>query len=751
MTRRSLRIAKKLSVTTRESTAQAGASRIPSENADHPLSQVARPAHSNRKRPKFNNDGPEHSDDDDNYRNESNYTQFKRNKRRRTKMPDEFRGVRGKLGLLEKLARDVPLDIMFEIFCYLEPNDLINLARTTRDLRGILMSKSSELIWRTARSNLDGLPPLPKDLSEPQYADLLFCTHCYINTRSFAQRREPVNLHSGLSERDVAEHAQFKRECSEFHVQIAITDSVESRFPQLYSLKRTQPRDYRDANILPREVISPVTSKHCVHFGTKKYPPITLPGIGRKSTTVRHIGHLALAQRLRAEYDALSKEEDIDIWIALKMEEQEAVREHGRLCQEWYVTMLENRQEELLEERKQMIFKKLEEIGLREEVEIMINSPQSHLFLRHDSVNQSKQLTEQAWRKIEPDLVKVLSDHRQRRIVEETKVSARQRYVLLEKVYNSFTSGADLREPFPLVGDILNHQFFEDLIWDTPHETILTKEFFSSQLAQFLPTFIQHWRPAKILELISIMEKNIPGFKTSDLYLATTVFDCERCRRKLHFPEMFYHECCLEPHLSRNSRIRVYIQFFDHDDPKGPWNSSQLLFDKPASETMKAIVEVCNLDPKTTTTQDLYAANPLAECSTCDQSNHWRNSGRLFMRFKELLVHKFTDHYPIKPHEYTVNSLGEEIEAIVKREPFNLSYLRCMHCHVQVGNKARNICKHLEESHGIMFDKSSESRYYPPNQTLQLFQDHWYWNPRVAIPYRITYPNFRYKRPTTTL
>ncbi|KAJ3914915.1 hypothetical protein F5877DRAFT_82324 [Lentinula edodes] len=692
MTRRSLRIAKKLSVTTRESTAQAGASRIPSENADHPLSQVARPAHSNRKRPKFNNDGPENSDDDDNYRNESNYTQFKRNKRRRTKMPDEFRGVRGKLGLLEKLARDVPLDIMFEVQ---KPNDLINLARTTRDLRGILMSKSSELIWRTARSNLDGLPPLPKDLT--------------------------------------------------------ITDSVESRFPQLYNLKRTQPRDYRDANILPREVISPVTSKHCVHFGTKKYPPITLPGIGRKSTTVRHIGHLALAQRLRAEYDALSKEEDIDIWIALKMEEQEAVREHGRLCQEWYVTMLENRQEELLEERKQMIFKKLEEIGLREEVEIMINSPQSHLFLRHDSVNQSKQLTEQAWRKIEPDLVKVLSDHRQRRIVEETKVSARQRYVLLEKVYNSFTSGADLRDPFPLVGDILNHQFFEDLIWDTPRETILTKEFFSSQLAQFLPTFIQHWRPAKILELVSIMEKNIPGFKTSDLYLATTVFDCERCRRKLHFPEMFYHECCLEPRLSRNSRIRVYIQFFDHDDPKGPWNSSQLLFDKPASETMKAIVEVCNLDPRTTTTQDLYAANPLAECSTCDQSNHWRNSGRLFMRFKELLVHKFTDHYPIKPHEYTVNSFGEEIEAIVKREPFNLSYLRCMHCHVQVGNKARNICKHLEESHGIMFDKSCESRYYPPNQTLQLFQDHWYWNPRVAIPYRITYPNFRYKRPATIL
>lgn len=201
ITRRSLRIAKQLSVTTRESTAPAGTSRIPSENADHPLSQVARPAHSNRKRPKFNNDGPEDSDDDDNYRNESNDAQLKCNKRRRTKMPDEFRGVRGKLGLLEKLARDVPLDIMFEVpslchpkaaaECFLalnlllsKPNDLINLARTTRDLRGIVISKSSELIWRTARSNLDGLPPLPKDLSESQYAALLICTHCYVSITS---------------------------------------------------------------------------------------------------------------------------------------------------------------------------------------------------------------------------------------------------------------------------------------------------------------------------------------------------------------------------------------------------------------------------------------------------------------------------------------------------------------------------------------------------------------------------------------
>ncbi|KAE9393654.1 hypothetical protein BT96DRAFT_214610 [Gymnopus androsaceus JB14] len=99
------------------------------------------------------------------------------------KMPREFRKVRGKFGLLEKLAKDAPLDIFFEIFMHLDPGDLLRLARTSKNLRNVLMSKSSESVWRAARSNVDhGLPSLPDDLSEPQYAHLVFfdsyCHNC---------------------------------------------------------------------------------------------------------------------------------------------------------------------------------------------------------------------------------------------------------------------------------------------------------------------------------------------------------------------------------------------------------------------------------------------------------------------------------------------------------------------------------------------------------------------------------------------
>ncbi|KAE9390256.1 hypothetical protein BT96DRAFT_926005 [Gymnopus androsaceus JB14] len=80
--------------------------------------------------------------------------EFSPKKKKKKRMPEQFRKVRGKLGMLERLAKDVPLDVIFEIFSYLDPSDLLRLARTSNDLRGILMSKTSESIWRTARSNV---------------------------------------------------------------------------------------------------------------------------------------------------------------------------------------------------------------------------------------------------------------------------------------------------------------------------------------------------------------------------------------------------------------------------------------------------------------------------------------------------------------------------------------------------------------------------------------------------------------------
>ncbi|KAE9391019.1 hypothetical protein BT96DRAFT_322860 [Gymnopus androsaceus JB14] len=110
-----------------------------------------------------------------------------RKRAKKRAIPPEFKNVKGPFGVLETLGKNAPLDIFFEIFTYLKPADLLQLARTSKKLRSILLSKSTKSIWRAARSNVwprygDSMPLLPDDMSEPQYAHLAFfrfyCHNC---------------------------------------------------------------------------------------------------------------------------------------------------------------------------------------------------------------------------------------------------------------------------------------------------------------------------------------------------------------------------------------------------------------------------------------------------------------------------------------------------------------------------------------------------------------------------------------------
>ena len=122
----------------------------------------------------------------------------KKRKSRENKVNSQVKRFRGKHGLLKQLV-EMPLDVLFEvcailhllmmtsqflqIFGHLKPLDLLHLARTTKDLRAILMKRSSISIWKRARSQLNGLPDCPDDLSEPQYAELLFGKACNVSFR----------------------------------------------------------------------------------------------------------------------------------------------------------------------------------------------------------------------------------------------------------------------------------------------------------------------------------------------------------------------------------------------------------------------------------------------------------------------------------------------------------------------------------------------------------------------------------------
>ncbi|KIM71321.1 hypothetical protein PILCRDRAFT_830419 [Piloderma croceum F 1598] len=80
-----------------------------------------------------------------------------------------------------KLAQlmEMPLDVLFEITSQLEPLDILQLSRVSKRFRTIFASKGSKHIWVAARKNLPGMPDCPHDLSEPQYASLMFEHNCH--------------------------------------------------------------------------------------------------------------------------------------------------------------------------------------------------------------------------------------------------------------------------------------------------------------------------------------------------------------------------------------------------------------------------------------------------------------------------------------------------------------------------------------------------------------------------------------------
>ncbi|KAF8996630.1 hypothetical protein BDQ17DRAFT_1364174 [Cyathus striatus] len=88
--------------------------------------------------------------------------------------PKIYCGYRGAL----KQLPEMPLDIQLEIFRNLDPLDLVNLTRATKSLRNMLLNDSASGVWKEAHGNVVDLPECPDDMSEPQFATLIFETHC---------------------------------------------------------------------------------------------------------------------------------------------------------------------------------------------------------------------------------------------------------------------------------------------------------------------------------------------------------------------------------------------------------------------------------------------------------------------------------------------------------------------------------------------------------------------------------------------
>ncbi|CAE6436002.1 unnamed protein product [Rhizoctonia solani] len=80
--------------------------------------------------------------------------------------------IKGKQGGLQGIMK-MPIEIFMEIAPYVDPGDLISLARTGKFFHAMLLDRSAAPVWQRSLSSVADLPPCPTGMVEPQYAALM--------------------------------------------------------------------------------------------------------------------------------------------------------------------------------------------------------------------------------------------------------------------------------------------------------------------------------------------------------------------------------------------------------------------------------------------------------------------------------------------------------------------------------------------------------------------------------------------------
>ncbi|KAF8229544.1 hypothetical protein L208DRAFT_1401994 [Tricholoma matsutake] len=285
-----------------------------------------------------------------------------------------FRGMRGKLGQLTEF----PLDILFEIFGHLQPSDLLRLARSTKTLRGILMSRSAISVWKHAEVNVEGLPPCPRGLTEPEYANLAFDSYCHF--------------------------------CGVKNIQTVVWTA------RVRCCKKCSDKRFLDADTLKAK-------KPKLHLPAKAYD--FLPYMVQAAQTTGRWGSQDRAyfvphvESWNREYKALTNDAEKHAWLIQKAKGAKAAHAHADMCRKWHNAWIADRSDDATRIRKTRIddiVNKLIEEGWEEEIQRLRHCKE---FLKHPAVWQTKSLTDRIWINIKPKIVEFMEEKKAERLKKE--------------------------------------------------------------------------------------------------------------------------------------------------------------------------------------------------------------------------------------------------------------------------------------------------------------------------------------------
>ncbi|KAK7025548.1 hypothetical protein VNI00_015901 [Paramarasmius palmivorus] len=561
---------------------------------------------------------------------------------------------------------DMPLDILYEIFGNLEPFDVLRLAWTSTKLRRILMSRSAVCVWKSACMNV-GLPEIIPSMNEPAFINFIFHPRCHFCT--------------------------------------SIVHSVE-----WYALVRC-------CKACMAEKFVPLEELIALGVEIPNYSQYITPfvDIAHSKSKVRpewrsfdRLFLLSAAKKLFGEYSTVPEKERLQ-WCRRKLELKSSDDEQAEKCKKWTEDQTgdrEARRAMVKKERANEILDKLRAMGWDQELgsKVVLGN-----LLDHKLVDQSKPLTDRIWKAIEPKLGEFMVSLREKRLTEEKLAMSARRYQVVPTVIQTIEISLPLDLVMPSALDVALLEPFKTVIEDLPIEAGADMSLFE-EAAKMLPVFIQQWNMRRKQDVFDAFLKKKPDATEYDLYLCTTLFQCNR------------PHCALAnsvyPYLSvLGHHCEVHVSAYTGPDLP-PWCNSwkeQLPVSAPQGEievgvhegAVDVIRKLGTLEKMKLPEARLSAVmdmNPFVECRTCEMPC----GSRLFFRWSQAVQHNSAhDFAPVSEKEALIVATKEHITVFDKfdKERFWV----CGRCRFR--DCLRDVRSHVEIRHGIAKNKMSEDDF----------------------------------------
>ncbi|KAF9464012.1 hypothetical protein BDZ94DRAFT_532928 [Collybia nuda] len=590
--------------------------------------------------------------------------------------------TRGKKSL--GLLLDMPLDILFEILGMLAPKDLVNLTRTSKSLRQTLMTRNAITVWKTAR-NILGIPDCPSDFSEPKWAVLISgstCQNCgakSVHKVDFYLRRRVCTR---CKKNNLIVTSKFAKEC-----------------PTL---------DPIILNFTPYTNVGGWAHGHA--SGSRFYWKADIEYVAREWETLQKNLQTGLPKA----------KEKLNEFKLARIDLVDEITKYAIICEDWADTAASQRNmeaESKRDKRYHAIVEKFKELGyIDEDIQSISMTKES---------NQSTELTDKIWRRIQPILEPVVQARKTERLVRQRKLLVQSRMTFLKTAYQSYLKTLVPSEWIyqARVEDVAKFPIFDQVLGAKDITTFSTDNL--QEPISMLPGLITEWIEGRRADLRSKLppSKNTgqissltPAPGIDPLTLATSVFECARkCLANQSVWGCEYgnplfgwdgvapHHCTVDPWRTINGD-----------------SSTMIAFSEKGSAAAAKFVAFAGLDVATTTPADMDKKDLRFFCSICGPKySRDHPFGRCAYTWRSGVAHHLYRLHSTEP-TWTVLT-AQQATNVTKPEETdpirNHQCWTCSHCSIYLDAWVvrQTVVEHLQATHNISNPKEPNDLFFLPN------------------------------------